>query len=106
MNVGKHTVKWIYDTDFIPQHIKGKVVDRQRDITICQIVDSETSEVITEQSIAKIWSDPYCRDEARKISMSKTLGLSNFTREQRTEFWEVYRTQTKTPKWGKKVITQ
>ena len=104
MNVGKHTVKWIYDTDFIPQYTKGKAVERKREITICAIVVTETNEIVHQESIAKLWSDAYCKDLARKISMGKTLAFSKFTKEERAEFWEAYRVQTKSPKWSKKEV--
>lgn len=101
MNVGKHTVKWSYVEDFIPQHSKGKVVERKRDITICQILVTETSEVVAEESIARLWKEANCRDKARKYSLEKVLAFSSFTKKERGEFWEEFRTQTKTPKWSK-----
>lgn len=103
MKVGNYTVKWTYDTDFIVQHVGGKAVDKERDITICEIIDNDAQggedPIVTRESIARLWEDPYCKETARKVSMDKALTFSTFTKKERSQFWEVYRTQTKNPRW-------
>jgi hypothetical protein len=111
MKVGKFTVRWTYDTDFIVQHGKNAEgaklpVQKERDITTCTIFDDSVKEgenpVVCTGSIARMWSDPYCKDTARKISMDTALMFSPFEKEERAEFWEAYRTQTGTPRWNAK----
>lgn len=113
MNVGNFTVQWTYDKDFIPQHAKGStgkkvVTNKRRDLTICTIYDTTVAEgedpVVSRESIARMWSDLDCRDTARKISMEKALAFSELEKEQRAMFWEVYRTQTKEPRWNNKSL--
>lgn len=120
MNVGTYTVKWTYSKDFVVQHRSNKqrketayrkrmglekvskTVQQPRDITLCEIFDKE-GKMISSESVVRLWSDIYCKDTARKLSMEKALASSELDRKARGTFWEVYRLQTKTPKWNLKV---
>jgi hypothetical protein len=111
MKVGnKFTVKWEYDTDYVVRQVNGKSVQVERDITRCTIVNDSAGEnenkIISSETIARMWSDPYCKDTARKLSMQKALAFSSEVLDKQTRalFWEVYRTQTKVPKWSKKIV--
>lgn len=106
MKVENYTVKWSYFTDFIVQHVEGKPIQRERDITECQILKNDVKDgenpIIAQESIVRLWTDTYCKETARKVSMNKALIFSKLEKDERSKFWEVYRTQTKEPRWSYK----
>jgi len=62
-------------------------------ITICNIITPEKSFVGVAEVSPK---DQFCKETGRKVSLTKALNISNFSREDRKQIWETYRN------WGKK----
>lgn len=43
--------------------------------------------------------DNYCREKGRMISLGRALKNAGFTKTQREELWEAYRTSSSKPRW-------
>jgi len=44
--------------------------------------------------------DTYDKEKGRKITLGRALANAGFTKEEKTVFWEQYRTSSPKPRWG------
>ncbi len=95
MKVNDYLVKWKYDAATL--EFDGEF--EFREITNCDIFDKNRTLVSTGNAILNP-RDTMDKNTARKITLSRALEI--FTKQERKEFWEVYRTSTIIPRWETK----
>ena len=64
----------------------------------CIITDDNINERFIGRSKTHC-NDKYNKEMGRKLSLSRALKASPFSKEQRTTIWGLYRTQPKAPRW-------
>ena len=85
MKVNDLTIKWLY------RHVPI--------VTYCDIYVGETL-IATGQARCNP-KDHFNKDGGRKLSLSRALQEIGLSKEDKKCVWEVYRTMTKKPRWGK-----
>lgn len=94
MKLGNYLVRWNYIPVAYPQ------TNTESTKTRCQVLNPETHKIVCEGEVTKFHKDVFCKDTARKRSLSQALRNSRIPKDERYMVWEDYRTKGKNPLWG------
>lgn len=99
MKVNGYRVRWYYEKQEIPVSRNKKEIILQREKTICRISKEDDQSIDMSTFVSHHTGDKYNRNTARMNSLRKTMKLFQFSKEERSSFWEAYRSMTPTPRW-------
>jgi len=111
MKTDKHVIAWWYSKVPVAYPtIPGKEAEVTR--TECKVfaLDQKqefqsiySNKPVGHGTATQNYGDQYSKEKGRRVALAKAI--EHFTKEDRTEIWEAYRTMTKTPRWNKKEQT-
>lgn len=92
MKVNGITAKWYYSK-------VDAVIDNTltSDVVKCVIVRSQQAVCVGTALCSP--NDAYDKEFGRKLSLTRAVEISGFSKELKTAIWEAYRNMTKVPRW-------
>ena len=103
MRVGKMSVRWHHTKSHNELH------DTETDKTVCQIIDTDKSSIVSEGSSTRYYKDTPCRQKGCKAALA--AALLTLDKDERIPYWEEYRllskdptTKEPRPRWGKVAV--
>ena len=93
MRTKNYQIKWNYDLG-LTRNNKPTI------ITYCVIYDLN-GEAINNSGAKCSDGDNFNKDTGRKLSLLRAMQNAGIPKKERKSIWEIYRTMTKKPRWGK-----
>lgn len=87
MKVGDRMVKWHHKTE------KGGRITTETKIV------NESGDVLAVGEAHLSKNDSFNKNTGRMVSLSRALKNLNLSKEERKEYWDIYRNMTQVPRW-------